>query len=354
MPNDRLLGPLMVDIQGLKLCQEDREILSHPLVGGLILFSRNYESPEQLSALICEIRDCAKDIIIAVDHEGGRVQRFRSGFSHLPPMAEFGIHYRVNPEQSLSLAKEMGWLMAAELLSFDIDISFAPVMDREYGVSTIIGDRAFSDNAKEIILLSTAFIEGMHEAGMCSTGKHFPGHGYVAADSHIDIPVDPRSEEEIMAQDMCIFAEMVNKGMDAVMPAHVIYSEVDSQPAGFSSYWVKSILRERLGFDGVVFSDDLSMEGASVAGSFSDRAHAALDAGCDMVLVCNDREAAKEVIAALESIEISRESSRRINKLRGRTSFDSLVSLQQNLRWIDANKKTTSYKEKGATGLWVS
>jgi len=303
------IGPLMLDVEGLSLTPAEKALLSNPLVGGLILFSRNFESIDQLRALVGEIRRASPDIIIAVDHEGGRVQRFRDGFTRIPAMATLGDLYLSSPEEALEKAKDLGWILAAELISHDIDLSFAPVLDRNQGISSVIGDRAFSEDAQTIIQLSRAFIDGMHEAGMVSTGKHFPGHGGVAADSHLEIPVDPRSLSTLRDDDMRIFAALsANESgdqadsavMDAVMPAHVIYTSVDSQPAGFSKIWLQDILRNGLGFDGVIFSDDLSMEGASVAGSFADRAQAALEAGCDMVLVCNHPEGAREVLAFLE------------------------------------------------------
>jgi len=301
------IGPLMLDVAGFSLTAKERRILSNPLVGGLILFSRNYQSPDQLRSLVCEIRVASPDIIIAVDHEGGRVQRFKKGFTAIPAMATLGEIYNIDPDKALTQAEDYGWLFAAELISYDIDLSFAPVLDRDHGISSVIGDRAFSSSADVIVKLSRALIKGMHAAGMIATGKHFPGHGGVAADSHHDIPVDKRSLAELTASDMCIFSALSNDEgeecvavIDAVMPAHVIYSEVDKKPAGFSKVWLQDILRKQLDFDGVIFSDDLSMEGASVAGSFAERAEAALDAGCDMVLVCNHPQGAEEVLAYLQ------------------------------------------------------
>jgi beta-N-acetylhexosaminidase len=296
------IGPLMIDVEGFTLTSNERELIGKPLVGGLILFARNYQSPAQLTTLITEIREISTNIIIAVDHEGGRVQRFKEGFTRIPAMATLGELYETNPKQATDNAKDYAWLLASELISFDIDISFTPVLDREYGVSSVIGDRAFSSNVDCIIDLAKAFISGMRQAGMASTGKHFPGHGAVAADSHHEIPVDDRSYDDIHKNDMCVFSALSSSGLDAVMPAHVIYPEVDDKPAGFSEVWMQTILRGELGFDGVIFSDDLSMEGASVAGSFSQRAKAALDAGCDMVLVCNHPEGAQEVLQYLETL----------------------------------------------------
>ena len=294
------MGRLMFDIEGLTLNAEDKAMLAEPELGGLILFARNYQSVEQVASLVSSIRAIKPHCLIAVDHEGGRVQRFKTSFTHLPAMAKLGALYDRDPEAALELAKECGWLMAAELRCVDVDFSFAPVLDRDYGISAVIGDRAFSSDPEVIIRLAQAFTDGMREAGMAATGKHFPGHGGVAADSHIDIPVDARDEVQLAEQDMAIFDALIKNKLEAIMPAHVIYSSVDPQPAGFSSYWLQEVLRQKLGFDGVIFSDDLSMEGATTAGTFAQRADAALSAGCDMVLVCNHRDGAKQVLAWLK------------------------------------------------------
>lgn len=293
------VGFLMLDLAGLTLAADEPELLRNPHVGGVILFARNFQSAEQVVALVREIRAVRPELIIAVDQEGGRVQRFREGFLRLPPMKVFGDLYEKDEAAALKAARECGWLMATEVLATGCDISFAPVLDIDFGVSQVIGDRAFHAIPEKAIPIQRAFIEGMHEAGMAATGKHYPGHGSVAADSHIAIPVDDRSREAIEALDLKPFRALA-KEIEGIMPAHVIYSQVDPNPAGFSPFWLK-LLREELGFDGVIFSDDLSMEGAVVAGSFADRAKAALDAGCDMVLVCNHREGALEVLQYLEA-----------------------------------------------------
>lgn len=288
---------VMIDFQGYELSSEDKEILSHPAVGGVIYFSRNYAEPAQLQELVRQTRAAARNpLILAVDHEGGRVQRFRDGFSAIPPM--YSIQQQGDTAQQLMLAQELGWLMAAEVLACDIDLSFAPVLDVR-GISEVIGDRAFADHAQEIIPLARSFIKGMHQAGMKATGKHFPGHGSVLADSHFAIPVDERPYAEIAAVDLPVFKEL-SACLDAVMPAHVIYPDVCSQPAGFSKKWLQDILRNDLNFKGIIFSDDLAMAGAAVAGTMAERAHAALNAGCDMVLACNDRDGAVQVLEALE------------------------------------------------------
>ncbi|HET8707014.1 MAG TPA: beta-N-acetylhexosaminidase, partial [Pseudomonadales bacterium] len=292
-------GSVMLDLRGTQIEADEIDLLQHPQTGGVILFSRNVDTPAQVAALCAAIRAVRPEILIAVDQEGGRVARFRQGFSSLPPMRVLGKLYDQNASAALHLAEQCGWLMATEVLSVGVDISFAPVLDVDTGNSAVIGDRAFHANpiiASELIL---QFINGMHRAGMKCTGKHFPGHGSVAADSHHAVPVDERELSEIRVLDLIPF-KLLSAQLDAVMPAHVIYSKVDPHPAGFSSFWLQTVLRQELAFDGVIFSDDLCMEGASVAGSFGERAHAAMKAGCDMVLVCNNQPAAKEVLAALQ------------------------------------------------------
>ncbi|NCB58008.1 MAG: beta-N-acetylhexosaminidase [Gammaproteobacteria bacterium] len=300
------MGPLMLDVQGCELDAEEREILRHPTVGGVILFGRNYHDRSQLSALVKAIRQAAnKPLLIAVDHEGGRVQRFRDGFSRIPPM---GILHKAG-NQAADLATECGWLMAAELLAHDIDLSFAPVLDLERG-SNVIGDRSFSSDPEQVIQLASAFIDGMHQAGMKATGKHFPGHGSVRADSHLESPRDNRSWEEIEATDLVPFRELIPAGkLDAIMPAHVIYTELDDQPAGFSRFWLQEVLRGKYGFNGVIFSDDLTMEGAAVAGGYPERAQAAFNAGCDMLLACNNRAGAVAILDGLQNPPASRAES---------------------------------------------
>ena len=292
------LGPIMLDLDSIEMSPEEREILQNPLVGGVILFTRNFSSVEQLVHLVNEIHQVRKPrLLIAVDHEGGRVQRFRDGFTSLPAVGHFGEIYKHNKQRAHLLSETAGWMMAAELRAVGIDFSFAPVLDVDYGVSKVIGDRAFHQDNHIIVELAHAYTKGMHDAGMEATGKHFPGHGAVTADSHIDIPIDDREYSEIYAKDILPFKRMIQHGMAAVMPAHVIYPKVDELPAGFSEIWLKDILRKRLSFQGVIFSDDLDMKGASVMGEkYVDRAEKALSAGCDMVLVCNNREGAINVL----------------------------------------------------------
>lgn len=284
-------GPLMIDVAGTSLSGLDRQRLVHPLVGGVILFSRNYQSPQQLTELTEAIHGLRRPpLLIAVDHEGGRVQRFRSDFTRLPAMGQLGRWWQRDPAAAAAAARSIGYLLAAELRAWGVDLSFAPVLDLDWGRSEIIGDRSFHARPDAVVALAGAFIAGMDAAGMACCGKHFPGHGWVAADSHVAIPVDERSLDEL-APDMEPYRQLK---LDAVMPAHVIYPQVDGRPAGFSPRWL-AILRQELGFAGVIFSDDLSMEGASVAGDIVGRAEAAWGAGCDMLLVCN----APEAVAAL-------------------------------------------------------
>lgn len=296
------IGPVMLDLKGTSLTVEEREILKHPQTGGVILFSRNYESPEQLRNLCREIHALRDPhLIVAVDHEGGRVQRFRQGFTELPPMAAIGeIHDRCSAVEAERIAHRLGWLMAAELLSCGVDISFAPVLDIGHGVSGVIGDRAFHRHPEVVSRLARAFVRGMREAGMAATGKHFPGHGGVKEDSHIAKPVDSRSLADLMLADLVPFERLIQNGLAGVMPAHVVYPKLDARPAGYSRYWLQEILRKRLSFQGVIFSDDLCMDGADIGSTYAARAELALNAGCDMVLVCNHPEAAVEVIESLE------------------------------------------------------
>ena len=294
------LGPVMLDVAGLELTTEERARLGHPLVGGVILFARNYAAPEQLESLVRDIHALRRPpLLVAVDHEGGRVQRFRDGFTALPAMARFGEVWDENPKRAHRLAETAGWLMASELRAVGVDFSFAPVLDVDRGVSRVIGDRAFHANPDAVTELAHAYMTGMHRAGMAATGKHFPGHGGVEADSHVAVPVDARSYQDIYMEDIVPFERMIAYGLEGIMPAHVIFSAVDPQPAGYSRFWLQKVLRQELGFEGVIFSDDLSMEGAKVAGGVVSRARAALAAGCDMVLVCNDPAAARELLDGL-------------------------------------------------------
>ncbi len=290
------MGSVMLDLSGYELTPEEKEILHHPYVGGVIYFTRNYHDKAQLNELVRQTREASKQpLLLAVDHEGGRVQRFREGFSAIPSMGSL-LEKGGALKKATRLAQSFGELMALEVLACGIDISFAPVLDVN-GVSDVIGDRSFSAKPAEIESLATGFIGGMRQAGMKSTGKHFPGHGSVKEDSHVALPIDRRAADEVMGLDLGVFKNLIAQNqLDAIMPAHVIYESVDDLPAGFSSHWIKQVLRRELCFDGVVFSDDLAMHGALHLGAPADRAYKALQAGCDVALICNDREAAVHIL----------------------------------------------------------
>jgi beta-N-acetylhexosaminidase len=293
------LGPVMLDVLGTTLDENDLRRIRHPLTGGVILFARNYENREQLVALTRAIHAARPGVLIAVDHEGGRVQRFKTdGFTRLPPMRLLGKLWERDVLASLRAATALGFVLAAELRACGVDLSFTPVLDLDFGESGVIGDRAFHRDARVVTLLAKSLNQGLALAGMANCGKHFPGHGYVKADSHVDIPVDERRVSAILDEDAAPYG-WLNLSLSAVMPAHVIYPEFDDKPAGFSSKWL-DLLRKELHFTGVIFSDDLSMEGASVAGSVTDGANAALSAGCDMVLICNSPDKADRLLAELK------------------------------------------------------
>jgi beta-N-acetylhexosaminidase len=332
------LGPVMLDVVGKELTPADIKRLQHPLVGGVILFARNFESSAQLKALTASIHAVRQPpLLIAVDHEGGRVQRFRDGFTKIPPMREFGKIWDSHPKKAKELAEQAGWVLAAELRAHGVDFSFTPVLDMDYGESQVIGDRAFHLKAQAIHELAFALMHGLKNGGMPAVGKHFPGHGYVVADSHVAIPVDEREFDEIAQNDMQPFRQMIDDGIHAIMPAHVIYPKVDEKPAGFSPRWLQKVLRERLGFNGVIFSDDLSMEGAGVAGDVTARALAALNAGCDMVLLCNQPDKADELLANLKW-EISGASLARLARMHGAKSPMSMDQLHENAAFVSAVK----------------
>ncbi len=326
------LGPVLLDLRGTTLADDERELLRHPNVGGVILFSRNFESPAQLAELARQIHAVREPrLLVCVDHEGGRVQRFRSGFTRLPAARLFGHIYDRDARRGRQLAEAAGWIMASELRAVGVDFSFAPVLDLDRGISSVIGDRAFHSDPAAVADLAGAYVQGMRKAGMAATAKHFPGHGGVAADSHVAIPVDERELAIILEEDVLPFRRLFADGIAAVMPAHVSYPHADARPAGFSTFWLKDVLRRRLGFQGLVFSDDLSMEGASVAGDYLARAHAALDAGCDMVLVCNRQEAAVQVV---EGLHLGNDPvfHARMARMHGRHAITT-AELHQNPHW---------------------
>lgn len=331
-----LLGPVMLDIAGVELDQEDHELLCHPSVGGVILFTRNFESMEQLVLLVDSIHAIrSPQLLVAIDHEGGRVQRFREHFTQLPAAAKFGKLYDHDPAIARDTAYAAGWILATELRSVDIDFSFAPVLDLDYSISEVIGDRAFHQSPEIVARIGAVFMRGMNDAGMAATGKHFPGHGAVAVDSHKEIPIDARDYSTIFQSDILVFQRLIDQGLAAVMPAHIIYSNVDKFPAGYSTFWLKQVLRERLGFSGMIFSDDLSMKGASTVGdSYSDRANQALQAGCDMVLVCNNRAAAIEAVDA-NHYHHNPIAHMRYARMQGRNKI-LYNELEKNSKWVKA------------------
>ncbi|MCA3184659.1 MULTISPECIES: beta-N-acetylhexosaminidase [unclassified Cupriavidus] len=310
-------GPVVLDVVGKQLNAEDERRIAHPLTGGVILFARNFESRAQLVTLTRAIRAVRDDVLICIDHEGGRVQRAKTdGFTHLPAMAKLGQLWDRDVLMATKAAIACGYVLAAELRACDIDLSFTPVLDLDFGRSGVIGDRAFHADPRVVTMLANHLTHGLLLAGMTNCGKHFPGHGYVEADSHVAVPVDERTLDEILAHDARPY-DWMGPALASVMPAHVIYPKVDPAPAGFSRFWLQDILRAQLGFEGVIFSDDLSMEGASVAGTVTQGAKAALDAGCDMVLICNNPEKADQLLTELDT-SISKTSQRRIRKLFGR------------------------------------
>jgi len=330
------LGPVMLDVVGTELTADDIRRIQHPLVGGVILFKRNYENNAQLQALTASIHAVRQPpLLIAVDHEGGRVQRFRDGFTKIPPMREFGKIWDKNSKQAKELAKEAGWILAAELRAHGVDFSFTPVLDMDYGDSLVIGDRAFHLNPQAINDLAFALMQGLKKGGMAAVGKHFPGHGFVVADSHVSMPVDEREFDQIAQNDMQPFRMLIDDGIAAIMPAHVIYPKVDDKPAGFSSRWLQKILRERLGFNGVIFSDDLSMEAATAGGDVTTRALSALNAGCDMVLLCNQPAMADELLENLEWT-MSAQSLSRLARMHGHKHPPNLYALHENAQFVHA------------------
>ncbi len=330
------LGPIMLDVLGTELTEDDVTRLLHPMTGGVILFRRNFVSVTQLTELTSAIRALRPTpLLIAVDHEGGRVQRFHDGFTRIPAMRELGKIWDRSPQRARHLAHQTGFVLAAELRGCGVDFSFTPVLDVDHGQSSVIGDRAFHSDPQAIAELAHHLLMGLKQGGMHTVGKHFPGHGFVTADSHLAIPVDERPFVDIELCDLVPFRQMIGFGMTAVMPAHVIYPALDSRPAGFSPVWLKTILRDRMGFEGCIFSDDLSMEGASVAGGIVERASAALNAGCDMVLVCNKPESADELLHGLHW-EMPATSRARLIQMRGMPHPVSMVKLHEDAQFLKA------------------
>ena len=325
------LGPIILDLEGVRLTAVEKEILSHPSVGGVIFFSRNYEEPKQLRALIQEIRALRSPFLLCVDQEGGRVQRFQKGMTRLPALRILGElldNAIFDMKQILGMSQQLGALMALEIRSLGVDLSFAPVLDVDHQCSEVIGNRAFHSDPQVVSALAKAYIIGMQEAGMQATLKHFPGHGAVSVDSHLSLPEDTRSRESLNA-DLLPFSALITAGAAGIMPAHIVYSAIDSVPVGFSRQWLQTILREELKFNGTIISDDLSMAGAAVMGDLPDRARQAMEAGCDYILVCNDRPGAIQVIDQLPGSRPDKLTQKRRENMLGRgesVDFDSLRS----------------------------
>jgi len=332
------LGPLMIDLAGTQIAAEEYELLRHPLVGGVILFTRNYADPAQLSALTEAIHAArSPPLIVAVDQEGGRVQRFRPGFSRLPPARRIGREFDLDARAGVALARAIGWLMAAELRAHGVDISFAPCVDLDLGLSEVIGARAFHASPDAVSQLALAWMHGMREAGMAATAKHFPGHGAVAADSHLTLPVDRRPAADL-APDLTPYRRLIANGLPAVMVAHVLFPAVDVAPASLSARWIRDVLRGELRFQGVVFTDDLSMGGAAAAyGDVVTRARQALSAGCDMLPVCNNRASVIELLNGL-GVDPQPASSLRLVRLHGRSGAPGRAALEASPEWIHARE----------------
>ncbi len=323
-------GPLMMDIEGLTLSKSEQELLTHPMIGGLILFSRNFQSVEQVKQLCKNIKTVRSDILIAVDQEGGRVQRFKTGLTLLPAMGDIPSIANKHQLKESWLAHELGWLMALEMKYLGVDISFAPVLDINRNNSQVIGNRGFGHDLETVVSLAGDFIDGMAESHMAATGKHFPGHGGVVGDSHLELPVDSR-KKELLNEDLTVFSQLAGK-LRGIMPAHVLYPKFDKiNPAGFSAFWLMQKLRQELQFEGVIFSDDLSMEGAAVFGTYPERALKAQQAGCDMILVCNQPEAVIEIIQS-EVLTINEKSEQRIKQFLAISDEQELTALMSSAR----------------------
>jgi beta-N-acetylhexosaminidase len=309
------LGPVVLDPVGPALGDDDRKRLTHPAVGGAILFAHNYENPQQLEALTAEIASLrTPELLVCVDHEGGRVQRFREGFTALPPMRTLGTLWDRDRDIARRYARGVAYIAAAELSAHGVDFSFAPVLDLDYGASSVIGDRALHFDPNAVGVLAAELIKGFASGGMRAVGKHFPGHGFAALDSHKDVPRDERDVATIMKLDVAPYRAAIEAGLGGVMPAHVIFPQADREPAGYSLYWLQEVLRGKLGFEGLIFSDDLSMEGASTAGGIPERARAALAAGCDMVLLCQNPQGQDQLLESLGKIELA--APERIERMR--------------------------------------
>ncbi|PTN12653.1 beta-N-acetylhexosaminidase [Nitrosomonas aestuarii] len=336
------LGPIMLDLTGVSLTDEDIRRLQHPLTGGVILFSRNFSSFKQLSLLTQQIRAIrAPHLLIAVDHEGGRVQRFKNDFTRLPPMRELGKIWDKYPKRAQHLSKQIGYVLATELITGGVDLSFTPVLDVDHGQSGVIGDRAFHRNPQAISDLAHALILGLKAGGMQAVGKHFPGHGFIQADSHLEKSIDGRRYADIEMDDLIPFVRMIDYGITGIMAAHVIYPQIDQKPAGFSRTWLQTILREELRFEGCIFSDDLSMQGVAHFDSIVVRANAALEAGCDMILVCNNSQGADELLDKLQW-NPSAASLARFAHMHGKKHFASMIKLREDATYVQAVREISA------------
>jgi beta-N-acetylhexosaminidase len=328
---------VVADVVGPALTDEDRERLRHPAAGAVILFARNYENPEQLKLLIEDIeRQREPALPVCVDHEGGRVQRFREGFTAIPPMRGLGRLWDRDKEAAKEAARAAAYVIGAELGAHGVDFSFAPVLDLDYGASSVIGDRALHFDPNAVGALAAAIVQGFADAGMAAVGKHFPGHGFAAADSHVDVPRDERAFSEIFKKDVAPYRVALEAGLAGVMPAHVVYTQCDAEPAGYSKYWLQEVLRGKLGFQGLVFSDDLSMAGASTVGGPPARARAALAAGCDMVLLCNDPEGQKNLLDSLGDLPMT--NPERLDRMRKKGGRD----LRKSVAYREARETLTA------------
>ena len=335
---------LLIDLKDKVLSQEEVVLLEHPLVSGVILFSRNFYDKPQIQAFIKEIRQrVKKPLLITVDQEGGRVQRFREAFTSLPAMQSFA-QLAQNEQEAKQLAYETGWVMASEMFALDIDLSFAPVLDLGHQ-SQAIGDRAFSQHLNELLPLAECFIDGMRAVGMATTGKHFPGHGHVLADSHVETPFDDRPKAVIFEQDIQPFKQLIAKNkLSAIMPAHVIYTQCDSQPASGSSYWLKEILRQQLNFNGVIFSDDLGMKGAGFMGNVVERAEKAIRAGCDLLLLCNEPEGVVQVLDNLNYQPTQAQKERHLSLMKRK--YINWSDLEKNRDYLQASARLSKWQQK--------
>ena len=322
---------------GTALTDEDRERLRHPAAGAAILFARNYENTQQLIALTSEVEKLREPYLpVCVDHEGGRVQRFREGFTAIPAMRTLGRLWDRDRDAAVEAARAAAYVAGAELGVHGVDFSFAPVLDLDYGGSSVIGDRALHFDPNAVGTLASAIVQGFADAGMAAVGKHFPGHGYALADTHSDVARDERPLADILKKDMAPYRAALQAGLAAVMPAHVIYTQCDSEPAGYSKYWLQEVLRGKLGFDGLVFSDDLSMAGASTAGGPPERARAALEAGCDMVLLCNDPSGLDRLLESLKDVALAKPE--RLDRMRKKGGRD----LRKSVAYRDAQESLTA------------